>query len=85
MDYLSTPYGKKYCFTKKRLLFLITFVLLLLYRLDAEVDVTEAQMQELMQSNCFREKVREIIAEVLVDEAVGSFSETEEEKEDGQE
>lgn len=48
------------------------------------VDVAEAHMQELMQSN-FREKVREIIAEVLVDEAVGSFSETEEEKEDGEE
>ena len=49
------------------------------------VDVTEAHMQKLMQSNCFREKVREIITEVLVDEAVGSFSETEEEKEDGEE
>ena len=49
------------------------------------VDVAEAHMQELMQSNFFREKVREIIAEVLVDEVVGSFSETEEEKEDGEE
>lgn len=70
---------------KRSLLCLLTYVLLLLFRLDAVVDVAEAHMQELMQSNFFREKVREIIAEVLVDEAVGSFSETEEEKEDGEE
>ncbi|KAJ7392161.1 hypothetical protein OS493_013533 [Desmophyllum pertusum] len=56
-------------------------------RSDAEcqlavADVTVAHMQAFMQTNCFREKIREIIAEVLVDEAVGSFSETEEEGED---
>ena len=65
--------------------YLLTYMLLLLYRSDAEcrlavADVTVAHMQAFMQTNCFWEKIREIIAEVLVDEAVGSFSETEEEE-----
>lgn len=66
---------------------MFTYVcILLLNRLDAEcllavADVTEAHIQKLMQNNSFREKIRELIVEVLVEEAVDSFSETEDREE----
>ena len=46
------------------------------------VDATVARLEAFIQMRYFRERMREIIAEVLVHDAVDSYSETQEEEEE---